>query len=382
MACEASVSPTLSRSLVPYIVPAAQPERLDFGTAPLPRRATSRFALLLSLWVAIPAFAQDSAAPSTGLQRAVVLTEYAPLSRSVEVARRLLSPLANLELARASAKTALRLQAIDLTQEAFTVYVPVKQPSRGYGLLVFIPPWQDAHLPAGWAAVLDDFGMIFVSAAKSGNEENVLDRRIPLALLGAYNMLQRYPIDSDRVYIGGFSGGSRVAMKVALAYPDLFRGALLNAGSDSIGDREAILPPADLFAQFQNSSRLVYVTGSEDSWNVQHDMASQASLHAWCVFGLEVETMFRVGHEIAVPYAARRALAALDRLSSDGAGKLSACRARIAGELSADLKHVGDLLDRDQHHDAWRSLTKVDARYGGLASAEIIELEGRIGSSR
>lgn len=346
------------------------------------RRATLRLACFLTLCMTNPAFAQDFAAPISGLQRDVVFTEYTPLSRSVEVARRILSPLANVELGRASAKTALRLQAIDLTQEAFTVYVPVQRPSRGYGLLAFIPPWQDAHLPAGWAAVLDEFGMIFVSAAKSGNEENAIDRRMPLALLGAYNIMQRYPIDSNRVHIGGFSGGSRVAMKVALAYPDLFHGALLNAGSDSIGDREASLPPADLFAQFQNSSRFVYVTGSEDSWNVQHDMASQASMHAWCVFGFGVETMFRVGHEIAVPYAVRRALAALDRRSSDDAGKLSACRARIAKELATDLKHVGELLDRDKPHDAWRSLTKVDARYGGLASPEIIELEKRIGSSR
>jgi hypothetical protein len=363
LACQASLSTTLSRS-------------------PLLHDATSRLAYFLTLCISIPACAQDSAAPTTGLQRDVVFTEYAPESRSVEVARRILSPLANVELARASAKTALRLQAIDLAQEAFTVYVPVKRPPRGYRLLAFIPPWQDARLPAGWGAVLEDLGVIFVSAAKSGNEENVIDRRIPLALLGTYNIMQRYRIDSDRVYIGGFSGGSRVALKVALAYPDLFHGALLNAGSDSIGDKDAILPPADLFAQFQNSSRLVYVTGSEDSWNVQHDIASQASLHAWCVFGFSVETMFREGHEIAVPYAVRRSLEALDRRSVDDAGRLSACRARIAGELAVDLKHVGELLDRDKPHDAWRSLTNVDARYGGLASPQIMELEQRIGSRR
>jgi hypothetical protein len=372
----------MSRTLVRYIVSTTQAERLDVGTPPLPRRATSRIAFFFTLCISIPAFAQDSPAPIAGPQRDVVFTEYSPLSRSVEVARRILSPLANVELARASAKSALRLQAINLTQETFTVYVPLKQPSRGYGVLAFIPPWQDAHLPAGWAQVLDESGMIFVSAAKSGNEENVIDRRIPLALLGAYNIMQRYPIDSDRVYIGGFSGGARVAMKVALAYPDLFHAALLNAGSDSIGDREASLPPADLFAQFQNSSRLVYVTGSEDSWNMQHDMASQASMHAWCVFGFSVETMFRAGHEIAVPYAVHRALAALDRRSVDDAGKLSACRARIAKQLATDVKHVGELLDHDKPHDAWRSLTKVDARYGGLASQEIIEFEHRIGSRR
>jgi hypothetical protein len=328
-----------------------------------------------------PAFAQDPP-PITGLKRDVVFAEYPSLSRSVELAHRTLSPLANVAVARASANSALRLQAIDLKQETFAVYVPIKQPPQGYSLLSFIPPWQDARLPPGWAAVLDENGVIFVSAAKSGNEENVIDRRIPLALLGAYNMMQRYPIDSDRVYVGGFSGGARVAMKVALAYPDLFRGALLNAGSDSIGSRDALLPPDDLFLKFQSSSVMVYVTGTDDSWNVQHDMVSRDSMNAWCVFNTSVDTMPRVGHEIAVPYALRRALAALDRRATGDATKLSACRARIAKEMAADLKNVQELLDHDKPHDAWRSLIKIDARYAGLASREIVEFEQRIGSRR
>jgi hypothetical protein len=58
-------------------------------------------------------------------------------------------------------------------------------------------------LPLGWTSVLDERGMIFVSVAKSGNEENVLDRRIPLALLGAYNMMQRY------LFADSGTGGSK-----------------------------------------------------------------------------------------------------------------------------------------------------------------------------
>jgi pimeloyl-ACP methyl ester carboxylesterase len=248
--------------------------------------------------------------------------------------------------------------------------------------MVFIPPWQEARLPAGWAAVLDAQGMIFVSAAKSGNDENVLDRRIPLALLSAYNMTQRYPINSDRVYIGGFSGGSRVAMRTALAYPDVFRGALLDAGSDSIGGGDMFLPPDDLFTKFQSSSRLVYVTGSEDDWNMTHDVASRASMKAWCVFGTVTETMSGVGHKIAAPYVMERALTALDRPLPGDPSKLSACQARVSQYLASDLQHIGHLLDRDKPKAAWRSLKKLDAHYGGLAAPEIIRLEARIGSPR
>src|SRR4029077_12118401 len=98
--------------------------------------------------------------------------------------------------------------------------------------------------------------------------------------------------------VGGFSGGSRVALKIALAYPDLFRGVLLNAGSDPIGDTEALLPPDDLFAQFQNSTRLVYVTGSADSPNIQLDSVSRDSMKAWCVFNTAVEIELKVDHDV------------------------------------------------------------------------------------
>jgi hypothetical protein len=326
------------------------------------------------------ASAQESSELVTGKQRIVTFSTYSPLSASLEVARRTLSPLANVEIAKRSAR--LRPQAIDLAQERFAAYVPTQRPPLGYSLLVFIPPWQDSRLPPGWAAVLDELGTIFVSAAKSGNEENVIDRRIPLALLGAYNMMQRYPVDADRVYVGGFSGGSRVAMRTALAYPDLFRGALLNAGSDPIGGKEALLPPDDLFARFQSSSRLVYVTGSQDSWNVQNDMLSRSSMQTWCVFATRVETMLNLGHDVATGYSLRRGLSALEQRASVDPDKLSACRARIAKELAKDLQGVAQLIDADKLHDAWGALTKLDIRYGGLATPEIIQLNQRIGASR
>ena len=359
-------------------------EHVPKGSLRIPTRhpASARTWLSALVMSVLPllASAQESSDLVTGLQKNVIFSAYSPLSGSLEVARRTLSPLANVEVARASAR--LRPQAVDLTHERFSVYVPAQRPSRGYALLAFIPPWEDARLPPAWAPVLDENGVIFVSAAKSGNEENVIDRRIPLALLGAYNIMQRYPIDPDRVYIGGFSGGSRVAMRTALAYPDLFRGALLNAGSDPIGGSEALLPPDDLFAHFQSSTRLVYVTGSDDSWNIQHDMVSRDSMKAWCVFATRAETMLKVGHEAATSYSLRRALSTLDQRAPVDPEKLSACQARVAKELAADLRRVADLIERDKPHDAWRSLTKLDIHYGGLAQSESIQLEQRIGARR
>jgi hypothetical protein len=341
-----------------------------------------RLSALAAMSTAVGAQGAELAVGATGGQHDVVFTQYSPMSRSTEVTLRLLSPLANAEVARVLAKSAagLREQAIDLSVETFDVYVPPRLPPAGYGLLVFIPPWQKSYLPAGWASVLNKHGVIFVSASKSGNDENVLDRRIPLALLGAFNLMQLYPIAKDHVYIGGFSGGSRVAMRAALGYPDLFHGAMLNAGSDRLGTELLILPPSDLFKQFQSSTRLVYVTGSEDSWIIQSDIASRQSAYELCVSGTTTDTMIRVGHEIADPISLDRALGALEARVAPDEAKLAACREHLEKAMLERLRSVKDLLDSDKLRDASKLLTKIDTQYGGLAAPESLNLAGRIGA--
>jgi poly(3-hydroxybutyrate) depolymerase len=113
---------------------------------------------------------------------------------------------------------------------------------------------------------------------------------VTLALLAAQNAMAQYSVDPQQVYIGGFSGGSRVALRLALGYPDVFHGALLNAGSDPIGNADVPLPPAELFRRFQDSMRFLYVTGERDDARLIDDMHSRQSLEKWCVFDVVTET--------------------------------------------------------------------------------------------
>jgi hypothetical protein len=327
-----------------------------------------------------PATGAGLPSAATGLQRDVVFTEYFALSSSLELAARLLTPLVNAATLRKAANSgmALQPQPIDLALEKYVLYVPSAAPPRGYSLLVFVPPWKSAVVPPGWAAVLDRHGMIFVSAANSGNDVNVISRRIPLALLAAHNVLSRYPVDRQHVYIGGFSGGSRVAQRMALAYPDVFHGALLNSGSDPIGEAQIAPPSAGLFGQFQSSTRLVYSTGSDDHWNVERDEETRHSMREWCVFGFSVDTTPGVGHEPPAPQVLDRALSALARPVRPDPAKIAECGARIADKLAAELGQVRALIDLGKHREADALLNKIDARYGGLASAESIELAERI----
>jgi pimeloyl-ACP methyl ester carboxylesterase len=322
----------------------------------------------------------DTVAGLTGLQSDVVFSDYSPLSSSTELLHRLLSPLNAVQIAKrlAHSAVALRDQPIDLAQERFTVYVPSHPPAQGYGLLVFVPPWENAMLPRGWAAVLDRRGVIFVSAANSGNEANILDRRDPLALLAAHNVMQRFRVDPERVYIGGFSGGSRVALRLALGFPDLFRGLFLNAGSDPIGNELAPLPPHELFSRFQEMTRLVYISGQNDAVNTDKDAASTQSMLEWCVFDWYAERSAWTGHEVAGPAVLDRALDMLDKHAQPNLARLNKCRLHINQELGKEIDQANDLLAAGNVDGARKLLTKIDTRYGGLAAPRSIDLAARI----
>jgi dienelactone hydrolase len=334
---------------------------------------------LCAMAMALPAFCAELAGGTTGLQTNVVLSDYSALARSSELLRRFLSPLNALRVSQAATRSAqpLREAPLDLANETFVVYVPARAPPEGYALLVFVPPWETATLPAHWTAALDRNAMIYASAAKSGNTADVLDRREPLALLAALNMLQRFPVNPKRVYIGGLSGGARVALRIALAYPDVFHGALLNAGSDPIGTAEIPLPPAELLRKFQESTRVVYLTGARDNFHLDADLASRQSLNDWCAFNLSTETVPWREHEILNAAALSRGLDALLTQSAPDARKISACRDRIDTALNQELKRVEELLAAGKVAAAQRLLNKIDAHYGGLAGSRSVALAGQ-----
>jgi pimeloyl-ACP methyl ester carboxylesterase len=315
---------------------------------------------------------------SPGLRNNVVFTEYSPLSTGAELVRRLFSPLNALRINEQAAKTGKPLggQTIDLSSERFSVYVPVRAspPSRGYSLLVFVSPWPRAEVPLHWIASLDRHETILVTAANSGNDANVIDRREPLPLLEVQNVIKQYRVDPQQVYIGGFSGGSRVALRLALGFPDVFHGALLNAGSDPIGTVEIPLPPAELFKAFQESTRLVYVTGERDDDRIVNDMRSRQSMQKWCVFDVVTVSEPWKAHEVADASAFDRALEALIKRGPTNPSKLADCRARISHEMSTQLKQAEDLLGRGERDAGRKLLDKIDAQYSGLAAPVTSEL--------
>ena len=319
------------------------------------------------------------AAASADVQKDVVFQDYSPLAANAELADRLFRPLLARRLREklAAAGQAGGGQSVDLAREHFSLYVPALAPASGkFGLLVWISPTEEAVIPEAWLPVLDRQGVICVVAARAGNSANVFSRRIPLALLGYANVAKAYATDPVRTYIGGLSGGSRIALRIALAFPDVFHGAVLNAGSDSFGT--ALLPPPkpDLLRQFEEGTRLIYVTGSRDEERLAADAHSRESAHKLCITDTRTEEMRGRGHELLDAATLDRALTELSaprRIDPE----LAACRERRTQEIDAQLREIDALIGAGKTRDARDRLQALDERYGGLAAPRSIELEDK-----
>jgi predicted esterase len=218
------------------------------------------------------------------------------------------------------------------------------------------------------------FGVIFVTAAHSDNDQRIFSRRIPLALVAAVGVQQRYRVNPAKIFIGGLSGGGRAAERAALAYPDLFRGAYLAAGSDPIGEADLAVPSRALFRRFQEDDRVVFSTGEEDKVNITLDAHAESSFDDYCVFGATAQRVPGIAHDVPTAKGFKAAMKTLLNPQPIDQDRLQSCRARLDDEVATALEGVRTLQAKGDLDGARSALKKLDARYGGLAAPESVEL--------
>ena len=160
-----------------------------------------------------------------------------------------------------------------MAAEKFQVIVPgTFSTNLTWGLLVWISPGDAPGILSAWEAELAKEQLLFVGAYKSGNPRFTAER-VSLALEAAFNMRQMYKIDTNRIYVGGFSGGGRVAGMVGTGYPDIFAGTICVCGVGFYTDiptttgehwQRTFTPDTTLLAQAKSDRRFVLLTGDKD----------------------------------------------------------------------------------------------------------------------
>lgn len=170
---------------------------------------------------ALPAFAQ----PLRGHQPQVAVTAPTRLDW--------IFALANQSLAQAPADW---LKGYDSTAQRYELYVPASvDPRKPAPLVLFISAGNNAAGLANWRPLCDRAGLIFASPHGAGNNTTGPVRtRAVLDVLD--DVRRRFTVDADRTYLGGFSGGARVACTIAFALPEYFGGVVPVCGAEGLRD--------------------------------------------------------------------------------------------------------------------------------------------------
>ena len=160
-----------------------------------------------------------------------------------------------------------------ITNESFELKVPeVLSTNESWGLLVWISPNDEPTIPPDWDRELEKHRLLFVSSRRSGNSRHPLDR-FRLALDATCNMCRRYTVDRRRIYIGGFSGGARIASMLGVAYADIYTGTLCVCGVNFYKDVAAgggqyypatFTPSPNVLPLGKRTGRFVLLTGQHD----------------------------------------------------------------------------------------------------------------------
>ena len=166
----------------------------------------------------------------------------------------------------------------DMAEESFEVIVPESYSADGepWGLFVWVSPTNSGRLrrPDN-LQVLEEERMLWIGANNSGNRRKVWDR-VGLALDAASGMKGIYNIDPARVYVGGYSGGGRMATWLAMLYPEHFHGGFFVSGVDFYEDvpmpdkpgahwpAAFPVPPKATWPQIKERSHYVFFTGEND----------------------------------------------------------------------------------------------------------------------
>ncbi|KRA51984.1 PHB depolymerase family esterase [Pseudoxanthomonas sp. Root630] len=312
--------------------------------------------------------------------KSFTLDALSPLASASELTSRLLTPVTQdrIDKFRDKVDFSFKEQTIAVGEEPFELFVPEPDANGKYGVMVFIWPADDIQVPEGWWRVFREEHIIYVASRRSSNVENIFDRRVPLALHGYDYVRSKYAIDAERVYVGGFSGGSRTAQRVAMAYPDVFRGVFLVGGSDSLGGESGFtLPSATLSHLMQRQTRFVFSTGGNDFPNRAKDSRTRKNLEALCMQGIRLVPQNGVEHWVPDGRGFRRVMNELER-PVEAAADAAACMASLARHISAQLDVVAEKVEEGKLDDAQRLLARLDAQYGGLAAPRSVELSRTI----
>jgi predicted esterase len=186
---------------------------------------------------------------------------------------------------------ALWLKDYDSTKQRFELYVPARiSPRKPAPLILFISPGQKGTGLTQFRSLCDREGVLFASPHQAGNQTPG-PRRIRIVMDTLDEVRRRFSVDPDRTYIGGFSGGGRIAFTIATALPEYFGGIIpVCAGGQ-------LRPESWLRQRVIDRLRVALITGETDFNRGEIERMTQTQLSSVGATS-RVWTVARLGHGI------------------------------------------------------------------------------------
>jgi len=129
--------------------------------------------------------------------------------------------------------------------------------AKNSGVLIFVSPTDSGEPPSGWLPLLQQKQLSWIAADGFGNQK--LSAQRVLAVMMARELIrQTAAVDAKRTYLGGMSGGGRIASETATRFPQWFSGALYIVGANFW------MPKDKRLRQRAADNRYVFITGEKD----------------------------------------------------------------------------------------------------------------------
>ncbi len=207
-------------------------------------------------------------------------------------------------------------------EEIFEIYIPKDYTTASsYGVLGWINPNDQPGTPRHFEPLFNEFRLISVAAARSGNERDPA-RRIGLVTSAVLQLSKTLNIDKNRLLLSGKSGGGRTSAMGCFVHPEFWCGAISWVGGNFY-KRYSVPMPVDSSSPGINdwlpgavtpqnvkdakkNAKFVLITGSKD-FNLNDSRGIYRALKQEGFQTLLIEEP-GLGHEVGSVESMRKAL--------------------------------------------------------------------------
>jgi predicted esterase len=239
--------------------------------------------------------------------------------------------------------------------ECFIPATTKKAKSDGLPVVIFVSA---SDAPAGWSqleSVCKQKGVVFASPYGAGNN-TAMPRRVRIVLDVLDDLRRDNRIDPDRTYIGGFSGGGRVACAIAFALPELFGGVIPVCAGGELRDEPWLRHRAI------DRLSIAFLTGSDD-FNLGEIDRFKAPLFTDLGIRTKVTVVPSHGHAVPGPKVFQ---AALDWLDSGATDRRKQAAQRPGLHLRSDQSTTREELAKSMLSEGEKLVTDRKTMFKGL----------------